>query len=379
MLSSFLGGGGFPYPVVPVMAGLETNSVTDSVGAQAGADRLGISPSTSAFAYWLSSTPTGIVTVPAGTYRLEPGVMQFTKSNVMLQLAPGAKLRFEDALGHAGGDGFLAQDVYNCGVVGDGEVSSASPRAAGYAMHIKGGDATVEITTTQMARNQFVFDVNMSLQKHGVLVDDSTVGCWQTMIGGMKRRIWRDFTAGGTPVLYNSPGGAGHVMCNVFMSNGLGVSLGGPAVNVKGTGDLQLFMVDALGFVNGFLLNNTAPIATPVTGGGVCHIMMTACQWDNTGGAAGADNMRLVPGDITRPIVIDCAGCWCASGNNGIYANGFTGTGPVGFSMLSYNGGVIAGAVGAGVRGVSPVSAATNIKISATTNFFLNATNTDFS
>lgn len=365
------------------MSGFTCANITDSYntgsGLLPGADSAGGRDSSPAINYWLSAN-VGAVYAPPGTYRLRSTV-SFTRSGTILYGSGyggynGTTFKIDDSLGNIG-DGFLCQDLRNCGVV-QASISAYSARSTGYAVHIKGGDSAVVITTTQMAANQFQLDVDMDTQFNGVLVDDSSFGCWQTSIGSKRRAIWRDFTAGGTGILYASPGGAGHVVENVFMSNGLGASLGGPAIRVTGTGDLSLHKVDALGFTNGFLLNNSAPIATPVTGGGVSHVMMSCCQWDNTGGAVGADNIRIVPTDITRPILISIVDTWCGSGNNGIYASGFTGTGAAS-SILSFDGGTIAGQANVGVRGVSPVSAVNNIKLGSTIKYFLNTVaNTDF-
>lgn len=380
MLPNLFGAGGFPFPLdLTTMSGFSCDNVTDSYntggGLRNGADSTGVLDSSAAFAYWIGSTTRGYVFVPPGTYRLQPGIVQFTKAGVTLFGAGysgssvGVRIIIDDTLGHSGGDGFLIQDVRNCRITGM-TLSAPSARAAGYAVHSKGGDPAVNIATTQMDGNQTCIDVDMDNQFRGVLIDDSTVGNLGTVVGNANREAyWTNFAAGQNAIVVNSPGGASHILRNTFILNPTATVLGGAGIQVLGAGDLRLVDMDVLGYAQGFLLNNTNPIATPVTGGGVCHIMMTACQFDNTGGAVGNDNIRIAPGDITRPINISIANSWCGSGNTGLRLVGFTGAN----CKLSFDGGAIQGAADFGVKTTGGSVLNTNIFLGTTIKYALNA------
>src|SRR4051794_16939909 len=101
------------------MSAVSLNSINNGYdsggGRQRGADPTGALDSSAAIAYWLSHATTGWVWGDAGTYRVKPGVVQFTLSDTML-MAPGATFVIDDSLGNSGGDGFLALDVWRCGI-----------------------------------------------------------------------------------------------------------------------------------------------------------------------------------------------------------------------------------------------------------------------
>jgi hypothetical protein len=378
-MPALLIGGNYPFPTVLAMSGpLNVDNAQDPYstggGPQRGADPLGLFDSAPALAHWVQSSTTGLVFVPRGNYRMQPGVVQFTQNNVHLVCAPGTRFIIDDSLGNSGGDGFLMQDVDGCSISGLNNsaplLSAPSTRVAGYSVHIKGGDATVKLPSTQISGNRSIVDVDMDSQFNGVLIDDSTVGCWDAIVGNPSRRgRWRNFAAGGKAIVINSPGGVGHQVLNIGAWNLPAGPLGGPALNIKGTGDLRVENFDTYGFVNGVLIDNGAAISTPGSGGGVSHMMFLNSQWDSTGQAVGADCIRIVPGNTVQPAEMEFLGCWCGTGYNGLFVSGLSGSSPR--WAVSFQGTII-GSAQYGVRGVSsPLN--TNVFIDPTLKTYSNA------
>lgn len=351
------------------LGGTSIQSIQSPYAGTVGADPTGVTDSAAAIRSALSYN--GIVYAPPGIYRIKSTVTFSRNGTVLMGAGPGATIfKIDDSAGNIG-HGFECIDFADCGIV-NATISAYATRSANYAVHIKGGDSSVVIATTQMSANNFQLDVNMDSQYNGVLIDDSAAkGCWGSLIGnGSRRALWRDFAAGGTPIMINSPGGATHAVTNIFCCNPTATVLGGPAINVKGTGDLRVHAFDALGFVNGFLLNNTAAIATPGTGGGVSHIMISDSQFDNTGQAAGADCIRIVPSNFAQPCEISISNCWLGTGQNGLYVAGLDGSNPQ--WQVSFDGGTIAGQANRGVWGHTSASG-TAVKLGSTIKYYSNS------
>ncbi len=242
-----------------------------------------------------------------------------------------------------GFNGFKFQDL-RYGGIDKCTISALTQRTSGYAIEIAGGDTAVGIPTTAIVANNFtVGDVDMDNQCNGVLLSETAAGGpWGVTIGGANKLIWRNFKPGADAIRVNSPSCASLIIQKIFFSNPL-ASVGGAAVRVTGVADLQMLFCDALGYANGFLLNNSAQLCAH----GGALISLIGNEFDNTGMAAGADAVRLVPTNLGGGLNFNMTGNWIASGYNGVYFSGYSDA----TWKATITGGNIAGCVQYGVRG----------------------------
>lgn len=261
----------------------------------------------------------GVVEAPGGKCNLQSKVT-FVEGVTVIGAGYGNTLfSIDDSLGNVP----VAFQWSNLRYGGLKKCSITAPtvRTAGLAIDIRGGNPTVALGPFAFGAGQIEIDVDMDNQFNGYSVSDG-VGCgnWGATLGTSDRQaIWRNFATGGVGVTWNSPSGGSHSATNIFIADNIGADcLAG--FRVRGTGDVTLTGCSTWHSGFGFLLDNVNPIC--LTG---ALIKLIGNEFDSTSQAAGADCVKLAPGDKTKPIFVSMTGNWIAGGYNGVHAVGFSG------------------------------------------------------
>lgn len=283
-----------------------------------GADPTGVNnsaPAIQAAITALSSIGGGIVWLGAGTFKIK-STITFASGVSIIGAGHAATTIMVDDSGGAVGDAFVMSAVHHCGLNGL-TISASSVRSAGRAIHISGGDTTVQLGSFKISRAQHFIDVDMNNQYDGILIDDvdANNGNWATTVGcGDRTAIWRNFATNRYAYDLNSPHGASHQLKNIFVYGNATPANGPYAFRVRGTGDLTATGLSTWGVVNGLLIDPDG-----IGAESVMELKFAECYFDFASGAC----FRYNPGALVAvPLMAQFSNVWFASSSTSHGAHG---------------------------------------------------------
>ena len=321
---------------------------TDPYPGGLGADPTGVRDSGPAIAYWLAQAGAnggGIVELaPGDNYRTRRSLVVPAGVNLIGGGKGNTRLLADDSAGNLGS--ILSCTAARNASVRELYLSALSPRTAGNAVTVSGGDPSDNLTDNLNGSEFVLQNVDMDSQFNGYVVNDApgSNGCWKAYA---EYGSWKNFSSGGIGCWVNSPNGASHFIEKIFFYGPQTANT--TAIRIQATGDCTLTANETWGFQHGLLIDPS------VTGTVVEAVTVIGGFYDQSTNEA----LKIAPAALPQQAsLLRFSGVWFATGGFGGTGNSATVVGSSA-NLIQFNGCSFYHATGWGLQ----VSAAQGVSV----------------
>jgi len=312
---TLFGAGVAIYPGEPVAQDIEveypTYNVQNPHGATPAAVGDGVANDTAIIQAWITvaALTGGVVLLPPGIFRIEPGVLQIANTNGVHLRGSGryaTRVFIDDTLGNAGSYGVWFNNTYSCSERGITWISTTN-RTAGDAIKISGGNFSPPGNTAAFA-DVLIEKTNYDKQFNCVnLQDTAATGSWVLRV---RNCFASNCSQGGVPFLINSQHGGSQYLEDLYVTGGTTAATGPfAAVQIMASGDFSLDHVSTILCEFGLYLGGGAA-ATVVAAGEISN-----CFFD-TNSSVGVV-LSTIPGQVIQQVTFN--NVWVANAPGALY------------------------------------------------------------